>query len=284
MESMLSLRAIVSSGFAATLLISGFSVSAQTAEIQKTLNAKYALTKPTADRSDIVTAGDVIVLQKDGLLMCGVTVSSPSQNTYKNGKITQNLLTKSRFGSFSGMMGAAGGGATRTFVSGEKFWITNIETKDDGVVFTLISDPINDVRYYSNIKFPFTKGSPPPAAELASEADQVFKVQPADDAAGGGDSGGGGKGKPPAPGAKAVAAPAPAAEPAPAALAPIAPPPPPPDAAPATPPTISVGLTRAQVTAMFGAPTKVVKLATKEIDYYPDMKVTFVKDKVTDVQ
>jgi len=28
----------------------------------------------------------------------------------------------------------------------------------------------------------------------------------------------------------------------------------------------------------------VVKLGTKEIDVYPDMKVTFVNNKVTDVQ
>ena len=35
---------------------------------------------------------------------------------------------------------------------------------------------------------------------------------------------------------------------------------------------------------LFGAPTKIVKLGTKEIDYYPDMKVTFVNNKVTDVQ
>ena len=38
------------------------------------------------------------------------------------------------------------------------------------------------------------------------------------------------------------------------------------------------------MTAMLGQPTKVVKLATKEIDYYPDMKVTFVHDKVTNIE
>ena len=36
--------------------------------------------------------------------------------------------------------------------------------------------------------------------------------------------------------------------------------------------------------AIFGQPSKVVKLGTKEIDVYPDMKVTFVNNKVTDVQ
>ena len=34
----------------------------------------------------------------------------------------------------------------------------------------------------------------------------------------------------------------------------------------------------------FGQPQKIVNLGTKEIYYYPDMKVTFVGGKVTDVQ
>jgi hypothetical protein len=64
----------------------------------------------------------------------------------------------------------------------------------------------------------------------------------------------------------------------------IAPPPPPADAAPPPPPTISLGDTKDQVVAALGQPQKVVQLGTKEIDYYPDMKVTFIKGKVTDVQ
>jgi hypothetical protein len=266
---MVSLRTFLSVGFSATLLFAGLAANAQTAEIQKTIESKYSLTKPTADRSDIVTAGDVIVLQKDGLQMCGVTSSAPAQNFYKNGKITQNFMSKARFGGLSSMMGQAGNSAaTRTFVSGEKFWITSVETKDDGVVFGLISDPINDVRYYSTLKIQFNKGQVPPAAELVSLADQVFKVQPGE---GGGDSARG-------------SGPAVSAAPAPAAMAPIAPPPPPADAAAVPPPTIKLGETRTEVTTAFGAPTKVVKLATKEIDYYPDMKVTFVHDKVTNVE
>lgn len=36
--------------------------------------------------------------------------------------------------------------------------------------------------------------------------------------------------------------------------------------------------------ATFGQPQKVANLGAKEIYYYPDMKVTFVNGKVTDVQ
>ena len=59
----------------------------------------------------------------------------------------------------------------------------------------------------------------------------------------------------------------------------IAPPPPPP------PDPIQVGETKAAVKAAYGDPIKVLfKSATKEIDAYPGIKVTFVHDKVTDVE
>jgi hypothetical protein len=53
---------------------------------------------------------------------------------------------------------------------------------------------------------------------------------------------------------------------------------------PPLPPPIALGQTRDEVVAILGQPQKVVKLATKEMLYYPDMKVTLVKTKVTDVQ
>jgi hypothetical protein len=76
-----------------------------------------------------------------------------------------------------------------------------------------------------------------------------------------------------------------AQQPAPGpALAPIAPPPPPADTPPPLAKTISLGQTREEVVAILGQPQKVVKLSTKEMLYYPDMKITLVEEKVTDVQ
>ena len=66
--------------------------------------------------------------------------------------------------------------------------------------------------------------------------------------------------------------------------APLPPPPAPADAPAGPPPTIELGQTKDQVQTAFGTPTRVVKLGTKEIEYYKDMKVTFVNGKVTDVQ
>ena len=76
---------------------------------------------------------------------------------------------------------SASDGSTRTFVRGEKFWVTRIDVKDDGVVFQFLSDPFNDVRYVAALKFPFAKGSQPPPDQISKTVAQVFTV---DDSAG----------------------------------------------------------------------------------------------------
>ena len=276
-----ALRSVV-----AVLLISSFSLIAQTAastpaSIQQKLESDFAVSKAAADNSDIVTAGAVLVLKKDGLLMSATTSGSAASNTYKDGKISQGMWKIAKMPGFGGLMGHSGTGAnvtTRTFVAGEKFWVTKITVTGDGVVLDLLSDPYSDVRYYSTLKFPFTKGALPTPDQADTSVGEVLKVQPddaADDKGAKGDKGG----KQPA----APAAPAEAAAPT-APMAPIAPPPPPADTPPPAPKTIALHQTKDQVLANFGPPTKIVNLGTKEIDYYPDMKVTFVNNKVTDVQ
>jgi hypothetical protein len=277
---MISVRAIFPSCLAIALLLPANPASAQApgtpATIEQSLESQYTLTKAAADRSDIVTPGAVLVLKKDGLLMSATTSGSAAQNTYKDGKISQGIWKMAKMPGFGSLMSHSGTGAnvqTRTFVAGEKFWVTKITVHDDGVVMELFSDPFSDVRYYSTLRFPFNKGAYPSPDQVATNVAEVLNVQP-DDAAGSGDSG---KKQPPANAAAAAAPP-------PAAMAPIAPPPPPADTPPPTPKTIALKQTKDEVVANFGAPTKIVKLGTKEIDYYPDMKVTFVNNKVTDVQ
>jgi hypothetical protein len=150
---------------------------------------------------------------------------------------------------------SSGGGASanRAFVSGEKFWLTKVDTLQDGIVLHFLSDSYQDQRYHSTLKVPFPKDSAP-TADLALNAvgEVIHKDERGD---------------------------APAATPAAvqAAAAPAAPPP------PVQTKTIALGQTKQQVIALFGSPTKVVQLGTKEIDYFPDMKVTFVQNKVSDV-
>ena len=227
-------------------------------DIQKQLTSLFPVAKATADGTDLVTAGAVLVLQKDNLHMCKVEQALPTANFYKNGVINQGGLggffkamnVLSRFGPPGAAPGAAAGGAaaptgeTREFVTGEKFFVTHIATAPDGVTFAFISDPIKDQRYKSTLKFAFAKGAIPSPDDVAALVGQVIKVDaPAE--------------------AEQSAAPAAAAAPT---------------------KTIAVGQTRDEVIAMFGVPTKVVQLGAKEIDFFPDMKVTFVKNKVANVE
>ncbi len=145
-----------------------------------------------------------------------------------------------------------------------------MDVQDNGVVLEFLSDPISDVRYHTQVVYPFPPGGVPTPEIALAGIKETLKAEPMDSK--GGD----------APAASAPAAP-PVAAPE-AKLPDIPPPPPPADTPPPAPKSISLGQTTDQVTATFGAPTKVLKPAGKEIWVYPDMKVTFVKGKVTDVQ
>ena len=98
---------------------------AQTAgDLQKQLETQFPLTKTTADSTDIVTAGAVLVLQQDNLQMDKIDQPIATHNYFKNGKVTQGGL----LGVFNrlqnaGMTGAPSDATTmRKFVAGEKFW------------------------------------------------------------------------------------------------------------------------------------------------------------------
>jgi hypothetical protein len=149
--------------------------------------------------------------------------------------------------------------------------------KDAGLNVELYSDAINDIRYRAVVNFPF-KGSDPIGDQSAKLIAEVFDVQPSDDSGGSAD-----KQQAPA-GGQAQQAPAAPAQQAEAPPPPIPPPPPPADEPAAAPKTISLGQTKDTVVANFGQPGKIAKVGTKEIYYYPDLKVTFVNGKVTDVQ
>jgi len=241
------------------------------ADIQKKLNAAFVPTKMTADNTDIIAPGSILVLQKDGLIMYSIDNKVAPTNTYKDGKLGIG------FGSMMSIdmqLGMAQNGVNHTnvpqrkFLTGEKFWTSSFTVKDDGVVFLFYSDPFSDVRYTAQLKIPFPKKSIPNPDDVMKAVSEVITVQPSDDNA---------KQQAPAPSQ------APASTPAPALQA-IAPPPPPADAPPAQPKTVSLGQTREMVVAILGQPTKVANLGKKEIDYYPDMKVIFLNGKVSDIQ
>jgi hypothetical protein len=281
-------------GFAVMAAILSLGLEAQSGDpattIQQKLVSQIKVTKTTADRSDIVTAGDVVLLHKDGLMMCSADSSYAFSNTYNNGVLSANFKNRAKdalksfgfghipvFGSGVSAGDAANNGCpSRKFVAGEKFWVTGITPQKDGILVSTYSDPYpdpsgNQVHYYGEIKFPFAKGSVPPVDTFVKTVSEVITVQPGDDQGGQGDQGG-----------QPAQSAAPPAAPPQAPMQDIAPPPPPSDAPP--PPTIAIGQTKAQVTAAFGQPAKTAKVGAKEVYTYPDMKVTFTNGKVSDVE
>jgi hypothetical protein len=250
-----------------------FAANAQNSALKSQLEAQYKPTKTTDDKSDIVTAGSVLVLQKDKIIMYSTTTQIPPQNSYKDGKLSEGAFgvhqKLSSFGSLIGHPPPASDVQSRQFVTGEKFWVTRIDVQPDGVLFWLFSDPYNDIRYYSTLKFVFPHGSTPSSDQVLSLVGEVLKVD-ADDSAKSDDKGGDQQQAAPAGG---DAAQQPAAEQA-------APP-----AAPAAPPaTVEIGQTTDEVVAILGQPDKILNLGPKQIYVYKDLKVTFVKGKVTDAQ
>jgi hypothetical protein len=161
----------------------GLALTAQTgdpAAIQQALSSQFRLTRTTADRTDIVKAGDIVEIQRPGLVMYSVVSPMPPSNTYKNGRIGQG------WGGFGkdlmiGMATPGGGTADdyphRTFVIGEKCWVTNVQVQPDGVLFQLYSDPYEMGRFYANLKIPYpNKKVTPPVDDVIRLVSEVLTV------------------------------------------------------------------------------------------------------------
>jgi hypothetical protein len=236
--------------------------------LQQRLYAQFKLTTVMADRSDIVTPGDVVDIHIPGLIMYAVASPLPPSNTYNHGRIGQGWAG---FGKdlTIGMLGSGGATAAdyphRTFVPEENCWITGIQVQKDGVLFQLYSDPYDDTRYYANLKIPFPKkNSVPSADEFLPRVAEVLTVIAQEDQSG-----------------QAPSPPAPPPVPMPVTYAAIPVPPPPNDM---PPPTITLGQSISQVTTSFGPPLREVKLREKVVFFYKDMKVTFADGKVSNVE
>lgn len=225
----------------------------QKAEIQKRLSSAFKRTTLTADRSDVAKAGTVLTLHKDNLLMCSMDAHASPTNTYKNGAISVGLgATMSWSMALSSVGQQVANTPQRKFVGGEKIWMADYQVKEDGVYFLFYSDPFDNVRYFGQLKFPVSKGAFPPAdnmmktiAEVVTDDSATQEAAPADSAP---------------PQAPAVGGQAAATK------------------------TIALGQTEDEVVGILGAPQKKVNLGTKEIYFYPDMKVIFISGKVADVQ
>jgi len=243
--------------------------------LEQQLKQTFPLTTFSADKSEVVTAGAVVVLQKDKLMTYAVTSPMPPVNTYKGGKISQGWGGFGRDIAITTLTGGAGTAndyAHQEYVTGQTLWVAQVSVGKSDISFVLVSDPdANNIRYYGQLNIPFhNKNSVPSSDEALKSIAEVLTIQPAQEQQAQG---------PPTP-------PTPPGQPQQqqTPLPPLAIPPPPTDAPPAAPRTVTLGEVRDQVIADFGQPQKVVHLGPKEIDYYPNMKVTYTNNKVSDAQ
>ncbi len=132
------------------------------------------------------------------------------------------------------------------FVTGDRVYVTKTEVKDTAVVLSLVSvDPIGPMRAKASIAFQFPKGyvTTTDFNQVARIIDEVLGVPPE--------------------------------------ARRRAPPPPPPPPQPTQ--EVTLGATIAQVRQALGPPERVADLGPKQIYIYPNLKVTFIDGKVTDV-
>jgi hypothetical protein len=245
------------------------------AAIQQKLNSQFKLTTTSKNFADIVTPGDMVVLQKGGLKMSALSTLVTESSTYKDGKIGGGAGKRIWGGIGAGLLegmaaglDSSGGGAPadipgRTASAGEKCWILATIAQKDGVVFKLYTEPdANGIRYRSDLKILYpNKKQVPPADEALKLIGEVLTVDQTPQEA---------------------EAPPPPPPPPQRQYDDVAPPPPPP--VPAV--TISIGQTKTQVTGAFGEPQKKAVVGAKTVYYYTDMKmrVTFVGGKVTGIE
>jgi hypothetical protein len=168
-------------GLAVITSMFGLVLAAQSgdpAAIQQALNSQIKLTTTTGDRSEIATAGTIVEVHREGMMIYGFMSPLPPSNTYKNGKIVQGW---GGFGKDLAITMLAPGGATSAnypqarFASGDKCWVTGLKVQKDGVVFQLYSDPVNDIRYYGNLKIPFPNKKEVPSVDAALQMQAVSK-------------------------------------------------------------------------------------------------------------
>jgi hypothetical protein len=240
--------------------------------IQQKLEAKYALTKTTYDKSGIVSAGSTLTLKVNKIVMVPVNMPDVVQNKYQKGKISQNLAGKASRGAswacgVTGMCGSAPTPQTQPFGVGEKMWVTAIQVDSSAVVFDLVSDASDNGRFKAKLIMPYSAATP---AEQV--VDEVFS-------------------------AEAPAAPQP--PPTKTATNPVTVPPPPTQSGPAQDanpvvvppppgggtPQVEMGQTPEQVIGIKGQPNQILNVtASKQIYLYTGSKVTFVNNQVSNIQ
>ena len=261
----------------ATLLLAGWA-GAQAVSLQEQLTAQYKSVKMGSDTSgySVIDKGTLLEIKKGGILGVPYSDTSIQSTKYEGGQVkTPNSLISKGIGFGMGKLGKTQ--TTHLFASGDKAYSQNVavDLNKDTVTMSIVAcDTCNktDPPTYMKAKvvFQFPKGSLA-KAQAGEVEDTIGQLLANSDDSGGGDQGnqqqgdnqqqgGGDQGQQGGGGQQDQ------------------------QAQQAEPQTVEVGMTPDQVTAALGKPDKIVKLTTKQIYIYKDMKVTFVGGKVSDVQ
>ena len=228
---------------------------------------KYTLTETTMDKTQITHDGAQLSLKQAGVYSTPAKGFLNLDNKVQEGKVQkQNFFVSA----------SCAKSHCHVFQSGEKVYVTKIESKADDLKFNIIS--VEDIdggdgaqRYQASVTFKLkhgllTEGSPDDIEQIVETV-----LAPAEDS--------GGDAKQDTASNNAPAKPAPPVQHA--AAAPAPPPPP----APAAPPAqLSIGESSSQVLQTYGMPSKIVDLGKKKTFFYKDIKVIFTDDKISDMQ
>ncbi len=273
MKSLLQIVALIFAGMAPTLAAAQ---GAPTVTIDDQLRAQYTLVKMGADSSgpSVVEPGTVLAIQKGGILGVPYRDVSIVPTRYQDGAMhSPNTMMMKGIGKMFSKASLSQEQTTRLFQAGEKVYPSRIEVnapKDKVTLGIIACDSCNNTNpptyYKADVVFQFAKGymATANAGQIEDQIAQVFTI---DDS--GGNQNGGGQGGNGDQGGQGNQAGGQQQQP---------------QQPPAPPQEIKMGQTTDEVTAILGQPDKIVTLPTKKLYIYKDMKVTFVKGKVSDVQ
>jgi hypothetical protein len=269
--------------------------------LQKKLEGDFGLT--VAD-GDIKPAYGRIVTLKNHDLAASLSSDITPWNIYVNGGIQTDLYgtttttttgSSASFGnSFPGLTHKPPSEETPKYVftPGDTLEVVDVEVDGNSVLLKLAAErPAHGLssggfgavasttqrRVYSTLALPITSNDTPPAYTVEQQIAQLLDPMSRSVYSAGESTTVGTRAPAAASAEPAAAAPAASAA-APAAAAP------PPPAASAAPATIALGQTQKKVIEALGNPQRVIKMNGREIYVYKDLKVTFVKGRVTDVQ
>jgi hypothetical protein len=263
------------------------------------IQKKYVVTGLSTDHSQVTKDGTTMAMKCAGVYSLPASIPPPDTSVV-DGKIKpMNLFYK-------GMLEKMGAHVLQT---GEKVYITKIESKDDPkndvVKFTISSLDSFDVtgqssqqKFVAAVSFRFKKGYLDEASpdEVEQTIEAVMAPDTGTDEAQAGDSSqGAASAQAQQQGPPQHATGAPPQNPAggsprnPAGSPPQnaagSPPQPAMQAAPAgPPPTISIGESSTQVLQAMGMPQQMIDLGKKKTFVYKNMKIIFTDDKVSDIQ